>query len=88
MKKFVVVALDLKYKVIIIYIVALNICSNISDNIYPLKIAQIAYLKANKAFIEVFSNYTNFANIFSPKLAIKLPKYRGINDYAIELVDN
>ncbi len=50
--------------------------------------AEIAYLKTNKAFIEVFSKYANFANIFSPKLAVKLFKYININDQVIELIVN
>lgn len=50
--------------------------------------AQIAYLKANKAFTEVFSNYANFINVFSPKWAAKLSKYTEINDYTINLVND
>ncbi len=32
--------------------------------------------------------YTDFADVFSPKLATKLPEYTGINNHAIELVDD
>ncbi len=55
---------------------------------HPLKRAQIAYLKADKAFIKVPSKYADFADVFSPKLAIELPKHTRINDHAIELVDD
>ena len=48
----------------------------------------MTYLKANKAFIKVCSKYTHFANIFLPKLAIKLFKHKDINNYAIKLVDD
>lgn len=71
----------------VVYIAILNISFNIGDEIYPLKKAQIAYLKADETYIKVFSKYTNFANVFSSKLAIKLSEYISINNYAIELID-
>ncbi len=55
---------------------------------YPSRKAQIAHLKADEALSEVFDEYANFADVFSPKLTIKLPKHTEINDYAIELVDD
>lgn len=36
----------------------------------------------------MFNKYDNFADVFIPKLVVKLPKYISINDYATELVDN
>ncbi len=32
--------------------------------------------------------YVDFADVFSPKLAVELPEHTRINDHAIELVDN
>ena len=55
---------------------------------YPLKKAQIAYLKADKASTKVSSKYADFANVFLPKLTAKFLKHIKINDYAIELVDD
>ncbi len=55
---------------------------------HPSRRAQIAHLKANEAPTEVPSEYTDFANVFSPKLAAELPEHTGINDHAIELVDD
>ena len=52
------------------------------------KKAQIANLKAEKALIKVLNEYVNFADIFSPKLAAKFLEYTGINNHAIELVDD
>ena len=49
---------------------------------------QIAYLKADKAFIKVFSQYNNFIDVFPLKLAVKVFKYTRVNNNAIELVDN
>lgn len=43
--------------------------------------AQIALLKADKALVKVFSEYTNFVDLFLPKFAMKLPNYTVINDY-------
>ena len=50
--------------------------------------AQIAYLKANKAFSEMPSEYTDFADVFSPKLVVELLKHMEINNDPIELVDH
>ena len=55
---------------------------------YPLKKAQIIHLKANEAFIKMLNKYANCANVFLPKLTIKLSKYIGINNHAIKLVDD
>ncbi len=87
-KEFVVAALDPEYKAFLIYIVALNISSNIDDKMHPLKRAQIVYLKANRASIEVSSKCANFIDIFSSKLATNLSKYMSINNHAIKLVDD
>ncbi len=55
---------------------------------HPSKSAQITHLKADEASSKVPSKYADFTNIFSLKLAIELPEYIEINDYAIELVDD
>ncbi len=34
------------------------------------------------------SEYADFADVFPSKLAIELPEHTGINDHAIELVDD
>ncbi len=36
----------------------------------------------------MLSKYADFADFFSPKLATELSEYIGINDYAIEFVDD
>ena len=41
---------------------------------------------AEEASTKVFAKYSDFADVVSPDLASELPKYSGINDYAIELV--
>ena len=67
-KEFAVVALDLEHEAFIIHVAAFSI--NSGDEVYLSKRAQIAYLKANEAPTEVPSKYADFANVFSPKLAV------------------
>ena len=47
------------------------------------KRVQIAHPKVNEAPTKVASEYADFANIFSSKLAAELLKY-GMNNHAIE----
>ena len=54
---------------------------------HPSRSSQIAYLKADETPTEVPSKYTDFADVFSPKLATELLEHR-ISNYAIGLVDN
>ena len=55
---------------------------------HPLKKAQIAHLKADKAPSKVLNEYADFADVFFPKLAAELLEHTRINDYIIELVDD
>ena len=76
----------MEHKVFIVHIVALSVDSD--DELHSSKKAQIAYLKVDEALTKVASQYTNFADVFFPKLAVELPKHMKINDYAIKLVDD
>ncbi len=58
------------------------------DEIHPLRRAQIVHRKADEALTEVLSEYADFADVFSPKLAAKLSEHTGINDHAIKLADD
>ena len=71
-KKFAAADFDSEYKVLVVYIVALSIdsCNKI---IHLLKKAKIAHLKVDKAPTKVFNEYANFVDVFSLKLATKLP---------------
>ncbi len=55
---------------------------------HPSKRAQIAHLKVDEAPSKVPSKYADFADVFSPKLATKLPEHTRIDDHTIELVDD
>ncbi len=48
----------------------------------------MAHLKADEALSKVPNEYANFVDVFSPKLAAKLPEHTGINNHAIKLVDD
>lgn len=58
----------------------------IFNKIYPSCRAKIALLKVDKSVITVFLQYSEFTNVFSPKLAPKLPKHAEINNHIINLV--
>ncbi len=55
---------------------------------YPSRRAQITHLKVDEAPTKIPSEYADFANVFLPKLATELLEHTGINNYAIELVDD
>ncbi len=69
-----------------LYIVTLSV--NSSDEVHPLRKAQIVYLKMDEASTKVSSEYIDFEDIFSPKLAAKFSKYTRINNYTMELIDD
>lgn len=81
---FLSAALDLKHKVFILHITTFSV--DLGDEMHLSKRVYIAYLKADKAPTQVLSEYADFADVFSAKLAIELPKYTRINNHAIELV--
>ena len=84
-KKFAAAALDPEHKAFIVHIAALSVDSG--DKMHPSRRAQIAYLKVDKAPTEVPREYTDFADVFSPKLATELPEH-GISNHAIKLVND
>lgn len=82
-KEFIAIALDPEDKTFIIYLASLT-----NSDIHFSHEAQIALLKINETFITVFLKYSNFTDVFSPKLAVKLPEYTNINNHIIDLIDN
>lgn len=85
-KEFISTTFNPEYKAFVIYIAIFKSSSNSGNKIYSLKMAQIAYLKVDKALIEISNKYTNFTYIFLPKLVIELLKHTEINNYVIELI--
>ncbi len=85
-KEFAVAALDPKHETFVIHIAAFS--EDLGDKMHPSKKTQITQLKADEALTKVPSKYTNFTDVFLPKLAAELPKYTGINNHSIKLVDD
>lgn len=79
-KKFAKVALDEKAKAFVIHVAVLSALS-----IHPSRDVQFGLLLANETLNNVLPKYSDYADVFSPDLAIGLPKHIGINDYTIKL---
>ncbi len=58
------------------------------DELHSSRRAWIAHLKVDEAPTKISSEYANFADVFSPKLAAELSEHTRINNHAIELVDD
>ena len=86
-KEFAAAALDPEYEIFVVYIASLESSSQEGD-VHPSCRVQIAALVANGAFTLIPIEYSDFVDVFFPKLALELPDYTGINDHAIELVDD
>ena len=91
-EEFAATALDSKSEIFIVYVVSLSSdalpnFSPLKLDVYPFRRPQISGLIAKKAPTKVLVKYLDFANIFSPDLASKLPEYTGINYHTIELVN-
>ena len=88
-KKFAATILDPRYETFVVYIASLESPSNNQErNIHLFRKVQIAALVANNTLTSISTEYSNFADDFSPKLVSNLSEYIGINNHAIELVDN
>ncbi len=85
-KEFATAALDSEHKAFVVHVTTLSIYSG--DEMDLSRRAQIAHLKADEVPTKVPSKYADFADVFSPKLVAELPEHTGINDHAIELVDD
>ena len=89
-KEFAAVALDPDYKTYVVHVGFVNFVALPSSSlldVHPTCRPQIAGLIAEKAPTKVPVKYADFADVFSPDLASKLPEYTRINNHAIELVD-
>lgn len=82
-EEFIVVAFNLVDKIFIVHVLSLASSNNVH---FSCKI-QKASLKVNEALTTIFSEYCDFADIFSLKLAIELSEYTEINNYVINLIN-
>ena len=86
-KEFAATALDSGHEIFVVHVASYKNPSQEGDD-HPSYRVQIAALVANKAPTSIFKKYSDFADIFYPKLALELLKHTGINDYAFKLVDD
>lgn len=80
-KEFAKVALDLNDEIFVVYVVTITS----EMNIHLACQAQIAFLKAEEASVTVPTEYSDYADVFSEKLAAVLPEHTKINSHAIDL---
>ncbi len=85
-KELVAVALDPKHEAFVDHVATLSV--DMSDKMHPSRRVQIANVKVDEALTKVLSKYADFVDVFSPKLATKLPEHTEINDHAIKFVDD
>ena len=91
---FTAAAFDPKYKSFIVYISSLNsmpliaFLGSTSLNVHSFQRSQISNLIANKTSTKISDKYAAFAEVFFLDLVNKLPKYIGINNCSIKLVDD
>ena len=89
--KFSAVMLDSEHETYVVHIKSVS--SNVLPSSFPLNVYHsqrppISGLITEEALTKVPAKYSDFADVFSPNLAFKLPKHTGINNHAIELVDS
>ena len=91
-KEFAAAVLDPESEIFVAHIVSLSSdmspsSSPLELNVHPFCRPQVFGLIAKEAPTKVPDKYSDFADVFSPDLASKLPKHTGINNHAIKLVD-
>ena len=86
-KEFAAAALDPGHETFVVHVASLESLSQEGD-VHSSCRAQIAALVANEAPTSIPTEYSDFANVFSPELASKLPEHTEINDHAIKLMDD
>ena len=88
-KEFAAAALNSESETFVVHVASLSSDASPSSSpldIHPSRKPQISGLIAKEAPTMVSAKYSDFADVFSPDLASKLPKHTRINNHAIELV--
>ena len=78
-------ALDENSETFVVHVAALEA---LELAIHPSRAPMLAALQQDKAPTEIPSEYIDYADVFSPDLAMELPENTGINEHAIELVES
>ena len=82
--EFAKAALDENSETFVVHVAALEA---LELAIHPFRAPMLAALQQDKAPTEIPSEYIDYADVFSPDLAMQLPENTGINEHAIELVE-
>ena len=77
-------ALDENSETFVVHVAALEA---LELAIHPFRVPLLAALQQDKAPTEIPSEYIDYADVFSPDLAMQLPENTGINEHAIELIE-
>ena len=76
-KEFAAAALDPEHETYVVHVASLNSTPLASLNVYPSRRPQISGLIARKAPMKVPTEYSDFADVFSPNLTSELPGRPG-----------
>ena len=90
-KEFAATVLDSEHKTYIVYTKSVNSILSPSFSLFDVHLScrsQIVGLIAEKASTKVSAEYSDFADVFSPDLAFKLPEHTEIYNHAIKLVND
>ena len=86
-KEFAATALNPEYETYVVHVASLSSTPLASLDIHSFRRPQVSGLIAKEAPINVLTEYSDFADVFSLDLTSKLPEHTGINNHAIKLVD-
>lgn len=84
--EFVKAMLDDNSEAFVVYLATLEVLAKTTIHFFCAaqvwqKAAELAVLQGNKALIKILFKYSDYANVFSLNLAMKLPENTGINKY-------
>ena len=82
--EFAKAALDENSETFVMHVAALEA---LEPAVHPSWAPLLAALQQDKAPTEILPEYADYADVFSPDLAMELPENTGINEHAIELVE-
>ena len=87
-KEFAAAVLDPEHETYVVHVASLSSIPLASFDIHPSRESQISGLIAEEAPTKVPAEYSDFADVFSPDLAMELPKHTEINIHAIDLEES
>ena len=77
-------ALDKNSEIFVMHVAAREA---LEPAIHPSRAPLLAALEQDKAPTKILPEYADYAEVFSPNLAMELPENTGINEYTIELFE-